>query len=140
MGTEGVPQVPRTDRIESQMNTAETAIFSERCACISCGGSRLLELSAGRFDEGAVKLFIEEDPWGEHPAPFLRGQQWSYVACEDCGLAFHRYILAPAWNERRFSKWMSQEAISLFERPFRAPANEFRKAKGFTATFCRSSN
>jgi len=93
------------------MNEVETAAFVERIACISCGSSELLELSAGRFDEGVLNRFIEEDPWGEHPAPFLRGQRWSYVACQDCGLAFHRNILAPEWNERRFSKWMSQEAI-----------------------------
>ena len=115
------------------MNDIETAIFSERVSCISCGGKKLSELSAGRFDAGAVKRFIEEDPWGENPAPFLRGRQWSYVACQDCGLAFHRYILAPEWNERRFSKWMSQEAIEAFEKPFKTPANEFRKAASFTA-------
>lgn len=80
------------------MNTTETATFSERNACISCGSAGLLELSAGQFDEGAVKRFIEEDPWGEHPAPFLRGLPWSYMTCQNCGLAFHRYILAPEWN------------------------------------------
>lgn len=119
------------------MNETETAAFVERVACISCGGSKLLELSSGRFDEGALKHFIEEDPWGEHPAPFLRGQRWSYVACQDCGLAFHRYILAPEWNERRFSKWMSQEAIEAFERPLKTPASEFRKAADYTAHVLR---
>jgi hypothetical protein len=68
------------------MNTTETAKFNERTACINCGGSDLIELSTGRFDEGSVYQFIEEDPWGEHPAPFLRGQQWSFVACQDCDM------------------------------------------------------
>ena len=90
-------------------------------------------MSAGKFDEGALKHFIEADPWGEDPAPFLRGQRWSYVACKECGLAFHRYILAPEWNERRFSKWMSQEAIEAFEKRFKSSANTFRKAANFTA-------
>jgi len=119
------------------MNETETATFTERIACISCGGSKLLELSAGRFDEGALKRFIEEDPWGEHPAPFLRGQRWSYIACQDCKLAFHRYILSPQWNERRFSKWMSQEAIEAFEMLLKAPAIEFNKATNYTAHVLR---
>ncbi len=115
------------------MNTTETANFTVRTACISCGGTDLVELSSGRFDEGVVQRFIEEDPWGEHPAQFLQEQQWSFVVCKDCSLMFHRYILDPEWNERRFSKWMSQEAIEAFEKPLKTPANEFKKAVGYTA-------
>ena len=115
------------------MISTETAKFTVRNACISCGGIGLVELSAGRFDEGAVQRFIEEDPWGEHPAPFLRERQWSFVACKDCDLKFHRYILNPEWNERRFSKWMSQEAIEAFEKHFKTPANDFKKAASYTA-------
>jgi 2-polyprenyl-3-methyl-5-hydroxy-6-metoxy-1,4-benzoquinol methylase len=59
------------------------------------------------------------------------------VACQDCGLAFHRHILAPDWNERRFSKWMSQEAIEAFEKPFRTPSNEFRRGADYTAHVLR---
>ena len=119
------------------MEVIQGAEFVERVACISCGGENLHELSTGRFDEGALQRFIDEDPWGEHPAPFLRGQRWSYVACRNCGLAFHRYILAPEWNERRFSRWMSQEAIEAFEKPLKTPANEFRKAADHTAHVLR---
>jgi 2-polyprenyl-3-methyl-5-hydroxy-6-metoxy-1,4-benzoquinol methylase len=114
-------------------STTETAKFTVRTACISCGGTDLVELSAGRFDEGAVQRFIEQDPWGEHPAPFLRNQQWSFVACKDCNLMFHRNILDPEWNERRFSRWMSQDAIEAFEKPLKTPANEFKKASDYTA-------
>jgi 2-polyprenyl-3-methyl-5-hydroxy-6-metoxy-1,4-benzoquinol methylase len=45
---------------------------------------------------------------------------------------FHRYILDPEWNERRFSKWMSQDAIEAFEKPLKTPASEFKKAVGYT--------
>jgi SAM-dependent methyltransferase len=110
-----------------------TATFIERSACISCGGGELEQLSEGPFDGGPVGRFIAEDPWGEHPAPFLRGRRGSYVACRDCGMSFHRYILSPEWNERRFSKWMSQEAIEEFERPYRTPDHVFLKAAGNTA-------
>jgi 2-polyprenyl-3-methyl-5-hydroxy-6-metoxy-1,4-benzoquinol methylase len=113
------------------MQSTETARFIERRECISCGGQNLIELSAGRFDAGLVAQFIDQDPWGENPAPFLRGHPWSYVRCGDCGLAFHRYILAPEWNERRFSKWMSQEAITLFEARVRTPTYEFERAGHF---------
>ncbi|MEJ5989275.1 class I SAM-dependent methyltransferase [Ramlibacter sp. PS3R-8] len=119
------------------MDDAATAVFVERVACISCGGGTLQEVCAGRFDEGAVERFIREDPWGEHPAPFLRGQRWSYVACQDCDMAFHRYVLAPDWSERLFSRWMSQEAIAAFEKTLKTPPNKFRKAGEHTAHVLR---
>lgn len=119
------------------MHTTEAAEFVERNACISCGSPSLRELSAGTFDEGAVGDFIAADPWGEDPTPFLRGRPWSYVACRDCELAFHRYILAPEWNERRFSRWMSQEAIEVFEKEYRTPAVEFATATDYTAHVLR---
>lgn len=110
------------------MDTMETARFNERESCIGCGSRRLVETCAGKYDEGALKRFIDEDPWGEHPAPFLAGQAWSYVTCEDCSQSFHRYILTPEWNERRFSRWMSQEAIQEFERRMEQASSVFRKA------------
>ncbi len=115
------------------MISTELAGFTERRSCISCGSVAYVELSSGRFDEGPLQRFIEEDPWGEHPAPFLRGQRWSFVACKDCEQAFHRYILDPIWNERRFSKWMSQAAIEAFERPMKTASSEFEKAAAYTA-------
>jgi SAM-dependent methyltransferase len=119
------------------MEVIASAEFVERVACISCGSGKLQELASGGFDEGAVQRFIAEDPWGEHPAPFLRGQRWSYVSCGDCELAFHRYILSPEWNERRFSRWMSQEAIEAFEQVFKSPASDFRTAAEYTAHVLR---
>ena len=112
--------------------SAEIAVFNERKTCIGCNGSALLELSSGRFDEGTVKSFIDEDPWGEHPAPFLVQKLWSYVACANCGLAFHRFILDEKWNERRFSKWMSQEAIEAFEASIKTPEHAFNTAISYT--------
>ena len=46
---------------------------------------------------------------------------------------FHRYILDPEWNERRFSRWMSQDAIEAFEKLLKTPANEFKKATDYTS-------
>ncbi len=91
------------------------ATFIERKACLSCGGSSLQELSSGKLDAGVVGRFIDEDPWGESPLPHIQGQNWSLVACSDCGLAFHQRILSPEWNEIRLSKWMSLEAMQEFE-------------------------
>lgn len=102
-----------------------TAQFNERTACINCGSNRLEDLCSGLFSEGAVQKFIAADPWGEHPAPFLDGKRWSYVRCVVCDQAFHRYLLTPEWNERRFSKWMSQEAIAAFEKKLITPARHF---------------
>jgi 2-polyprenyl-3-methyl-5-hydroxy-6-metoxy-1,4-benzoquinol methylase len=113
------------------MESSQTARFIVRRECVSCRSGNLIELSAGRFDAGLVAQFIDQDPWGESPAPFLHGHTWSYVRCGECGLAFHRHILAPEWNERRFSKWMSQEAITAFEARTRTPTYEFERAGHF---------
>jgi SAM-dependent methyltransferase len=119
------------------MEVMEIAEFVERRACISCGSKKLRELASGRFDEGAVGRFIAEDPWGEDPAPFLKGRRWSYVACQECELAFHRNILAPDWNERRFSRWMSQKAIEAFEKVYMTPEHNFRTGTEYTAHVLR---
>lgn len=47
--------------------------------------------------------------------PLLADKPWSLVQCAGCTQRFHRYILSPEWNEIRFSKWMSEEAIREFE-------------------------
>jgi SAM-dependent methyltransferase len=97
------------------MNAAVRARFVERAACVGCRGTALREVASGRFDEGVVGRFIAEDPWGEHPAPFLAGMPWRLVECERCGLTFHRHVLDAAWGDRRFDRWMTQEAIQTFE-------------------------
>jgi len=106
----------------------QTATFIKRTSCISCQSTNLSELAAGKFEEGLVKRVIDRDPWGEHPAPFLEGNEWSFVECKDCGQAFHRNILSPKWNERRLSKWMTQEAIEEFEARIKTPETEFNIA------------
>lgn len=108
----------------------QNAEFIERNACISCGENHITVLSEGKFNEGPLKRFIEEDPWGsEHPAPFLLQKEWSFVRCETCGMSFHRYILSPEWSERKFSKWMSQEAIDAFEKSYKTPDTIFQKGR-----------
>ncbi len=104
-----------------------SAQFVERTTCISCKSSSLKELSTGLFDDKPLYDFLSADPWGENPIPFLLGNRWSYVQCNDCGQAFHKYILAPDWNERRFSQWMTQEAIEAFERRLKTPDRSFNK-------------
>lgn len=114
-----------------------SAQFIERSACIACHSGNLTEISAGLFNEGPLAAFIDTDPWGEHPAPFLIGKRWSYVKCDDCGQAFHRSILNAEWNERRFSKWMSQAAIEAFEHARRTPDSLMRKGQAHTAHILR---
>jgi 2-polyprenyl-3-methyl-5-hydroxy-6-metoxy-1,4-benzoquinol methylase len=93
----------------------EVATFIARDRCLSCNGS-VRELSSGFFDDDPLHSFIANDPWGESPIPFLRGCRWEYVQCEKCELAFHRRILSPEWNTRRFEKWMTADAIAEYER------------------------
>ena len=109
------------------------AEFVEQTHCINCRSYRLKELSSGLFNESPLHDFIANDPWGESPVPYLKDKRWSYVQCQDCNQAFHRFILSPEWNERRFSNWMSQEAIEQFEKSQKTPARLFQKAQRYTA-------
>jgi len=70
-------------------------------------------------------------------APFLAGQEWRFVRCDACGQAFHRYVLDAEWNERRFTRWMSHEAIKAFEETFDSPERDFRVASERTAHVLR---
>ena len=102
----------------------EFAQFAERTSCIQCGGKQLRELSSGLFNQGLVQQFIAADPWGEHPTPFLVGRRWSYVtsgATPACRPSAARSS-QPEWNERRFTRWMSQEPIASFEKGPKTPA------------------
>lgn len=96
-----------------------------RDLCIGCRSKNLLDLSSGGFDEEPLRSVIANDPWGENPLPYLTGLRWSYVHCADCSQAFHKYILSPEWNEIRFSRWMTAEAIQKFEDAIQSPATRF---------------
>lgn len=96
-------------------NFTKAAMFTARHMCIACGSRVSRSVSSGLFGEEPLRSFIENDPWGENPMPSLEGERWDLRECEDCGQRQHRFILSPAWNEVRFSKWMSEDAIRQFE-------------------------
>lgn len=110
------------------MNQTERARFIDRTLCISCRSQYLTNLSTGAYDSGPVGAFLKADPWGENPLPYLAGKTWCFAGCNTCGQAFHRYVLDAEWNERRFSKWMSQDAIAEFEHGALLPEWRFKKA------------
>jgi SAM-dependent methyltransferase len=89
-------------------------------------------LSSGSFDDDPLHEFIAKDPWGENPLPFLRGARWEYVECADCSLTFQRQVLSPEWAERKFSRWMSAEAIAEFERTHSSREAVFERGVHFT--------
>ncbi len=98
------------------MAGTERAVFVSRDACVACGSSSLETLGAGRFCDEPLRGFIEGDPWGECPLPYLQDSPWEYLACRACGQAFHRWVLDDAWQVRRFSRWMGAGAMAEFER------------------------
>jgi 2-polyprenyl-3-methyl-5-hydroxy-6-metoxy-1,4-benzoquinol methylase len=104
------------------------AVFVERSRCIACGSPRLVDLVSRPFDAGLTAQFIAADPWGESPAPFLRGVSWTLSRCAECSMVFHRHILDDTWNERRFSHWMTEEAIRSFESRFTTPLTAYWEA------------
>lgn len=90
-------------------------MFQTRERCVSCASPQSIELSSGRFGEQPARGYIESDPWGEDPMPHLENEKWALQQCADCGQKQHRYILSSEWNEIRFTRWMSQDAIRQFE-------------------------
>ncbi|HEV2593856.1 MAG TPA: class I SAM-dependent methyltransferase [Sphingomicrobium sp.] len=90
-------------------------VFVSRVSCLSCMSNDLTEVTGGSFNDEPLRSFIDADPWGENPLPVLAQHRWSLVECSACSMRFHRNILSPHWNEVRFSKWMSEDAIRQFE-------------------------
>jgi 2-polyprenyl-3-methyl-5-hydroxy-6-metoxy-1,4-benzoquinol methylase len=106
------------------------AAFAARERCISCGSKDLEVIASGKFSEGPLRTFIEEDPWGESPLPYLGDHVWEYVGCVGCGQRFHKFILEPEWQEVRFSRWMSEDAIRTFERREGNDSPRYKLEKG----------
>lgn len=97
------------------LDNVAQAVFVERTHCINCSSAHLTELSHGSYTEQPLLGFLTADPTGEDPMPFLQRAMWSLVRCDDCQQVFHRHILNEEWNERRFTEWMSADAIKKFE-------------------------
>lgn len=118
---------------------APQAEFVERARCIACASPDLSELSRGRFSDQPLRAFIEADPWGESPLPHLEQAEWVLVRCRHCEQVFHRRVLSEEWNQRRFTRWMSAEAIAEFEARLARtqPGRTFDKARDHVAHVLR---
>lgn len=118
--------------MELEPKQGRQAEFLERTTCVACDSEQLETLDSGRFGEGPHRTMIESSPWGESPLPFLEDCEWVLVRCRDCSQVFHRRILTPEWEERRFTEWMTAEAIQEFERQrgSNLPAAVFDKSRG----------
>lgn len=76
-----------------------------------------------------MRAFIEHDPWGESPLPYIENDEWLLVQCEDCSQAFHKRILSPEWMNKCYSEWVTQEAIQKFLETRNTPENNFEAAR-----------
>jgi SAM-dependent methyltransferase len=104
------------------------AEFVQRLRCINCRSPKLKQLSSRLFYENPLYDILATDPWGENPLPYLEGKRWTLVECDACSQKFHRDVLSPEWNEIRFSRWMTHEAIQACLRREMTPAGSFRRA------------
>jgi hypothetical protein len=106
--------------------------FVAREHCVACRSRDLVTLDSGRFSDEPVRGFLEQDPWGVSPLPFLQDHPWEYVRCAGCGQAFHKWLLTPEWQHVRFTEWMSEDSIREFEAAhgMDAPAWMFGAATG----------
>jgi 2-polyprenyl-3-methyl-5-hydroxy-6-metoxy-1,4-benzoquinol methylase len=106
------------------------AEFIARRDCINCASSSMEELSRGRFVDEPLAGFLRSDPGGDATMFHLQEAEWSFVRCLSCGQRFHRLVLSDAWDEKRFSEWMTAEGIRDFEEMTGAtrPASKYRSA------------
>ena len=91
------------------------AEFCTREKCVSCESSDLETLDRGRFDQGPHLADYSRSPWGDEGLPFLKKCEWELVRCKQCAQVFHKRVLTPQWEEVRFTKWLTKEAITRFE-------------------------
>ena len=110
------------------------ATFIERANCINCESGRIAVIARGKYIDQPLLGFINADPWGTNPVPYLKDAEWILVQCADCHQNFHKRILSPEWNEKRFSEWMSAEAILEFEKRLgNAAARHFENGRELVA-------
>ena len=57
--------------------TKPQAGFVERNFCINCDSTDLHEVSHGRYTDSPLRDFLEADPWGECPTPYLQEAEWT---------------------------------------------------------------
>lgn len=93
----------------------EKAEFVERPGCINCGESEHDVVAEGTYSDEPLRGFLDADPWGVNPLPFLEGRPWSLRRCKSCNQMYHGLILNLEWNARRFAEWMSTDAIAEFD-------------------------
>jgi SAM-dependent methyltransferase len=103
------------------------AEFIRRSHCINCRSSNSKELSSRFFHENPLRDILAGDPWGENPLPYLEGKRWTFVECRDCSQKYHRDVLSPEWNEIRFSRWMTHDAIQTCLKNELTPRGLYRK-------------
>ena len=113
------------------------ARFAERLNCITCSSTNLVQISSGRFNDDPLRSFIENDPWGESPLPYITGEDWVFVQCNGCSTRFHKRILAPEWIEVCYSDWVTQEAMEKFLSLQNTPQHHFEKARQHVAHVLR---
>ncbi len=111
---------------------ADQAEFYERKRCISCQSEDLHTLDRGTFGDEPHRSLLLNGIWGESPFPHLEGCTWELVECKKCGQVFHKRVMTNEWEDRRFSHWMTREAIDRFEidRGAREPNVIFDRARG----------
>lgn len=113
------------------LNGYEQAEFKSRVKCIACECERMTLVDQGLFGEEPHLTMLRSSPWGESPLPYLESCAWELVRCDDCETLFHKRILDDKWNARRFSDWMTEDAIARFEieHGLNTPAVELERSK-----------
>lgn len=111
--------------------------FISRDKCINCGSRESMMLSRGKYGDQPLRGFIENDPTGEDPMPYLEDCAWEFMKCNECSQMYHRYIASPETDHLRFNVWTSQEAIEEFERLHQSETAKFERGRKYVSHILR---
>lgn len=99
-----------------ERSISERAMFRERSQCVSCGdGASLQVVWEGRFCDEPVRTWMRAFHYSGDVERALGDEAFARVACQACGMSFHRRVLADEWLATLYSEWISSAQVDAFE-------------------------
>lgn len=86
-----------------------------RDTCPVCGSSDATTLWAGSFSDPAVKRYMDMFHYSGDWRSLLGDSQFALVRCKECGMAWHREVIAPEWLDVVYGQWADADQAVRFE-------------------------
>ena len=104
---------------------AGSVAFVRRERCVACGSERARPVWGGRFSDVEVRSHLARCGYAGAAVDRLAQDEFVLVECTDCGMRFHRAVLAPASMRALYSEWIDAAQIEAAE----ARRNRFEDAR-----------